>query len=232
MTEMLDVKVMGTEQELKVPAVEPVESARLFWGISDGLWSTRRPEESALSSYGRTSVKPTLEARDMLNEVLGDIDEGLVVSGAGKALKLGERHWRDDKEGAELSSEILATPLSATIGTFNWDVNNTFRYADVEGKKTAVQFLDGHNDRYRELFATFHFRDGDHDVALTYSTQRMEQYQDQAVSLNMKVWHSDYAESGYEGEGQKHVPMTVEQELKVLGVFHAMSGVELEESKA
>ena len=228
MAEMLNVRVMETGEERTIADVVPTESAELYWQISDGIWR-RKPAELKLACYRMPSIMPTLEARDALNEVFTDIDEELVVSGIGKAVKLAGSHPFGE---VEFSPELLDNPAGSHVGTFNWDQRNTWRPADIDGREGVVEFTDDHKDKHRELFAGFDYRDDKRRIVeLIYSMQRMQYKQDHPTYLLMRIWYSEFADIGYEGDHLKRVLLSVEQELKVLGVFQAMGGVALEASK-
>jgi len=225
MAEMLNIRVIETDEELTIPDVEPTASAELFWRLSDEIWR-QKPEQSRLAFFSVASAIPTVEARDALNEALVEIDEELVVSGIGKAIKIGG--FRPDAE-VELTPELLDNPAGSQLGTFNWDEHNISRIAYIEGEKKHVVFTDDHKDRHRELYAGFDYRDENNStVQLTYSMQRIQHAQDHPTSLNMNIWHSRFAETGYEGNHLKSVPLSIEQELSVLKVFQAMGGITLE----
>lgn len=224
MAEMLNVRVMDTGEERAIPDVEPVESAKLFWQISDGIWQ-QRPENLSLTFHAVDSVMSVLEARDTLNEVIGGISKKLLVSGVNKTIKL---YGHRDEE-VELTPKLLDSPISSCVGTFNWDERNTSRYTEIDGKMEVIAFTDGHQDRHRELYAGLWFKDeDDQHVDLTYSMQRIQYKQDRPTSLTMSIWYSRFAETGYEGNHLKHVPLSIEQELRVLRAFQAIGGITLD----
>lgn len=222
MAEMLNVRVRDTGEERTIADVEPTESAKLFWQVSNAIWE-QRSKTDTFTRFDVASALPMLEARDTLNEVLGGIDEGLVIAGIGKAVKL--NGFRADDQ-IELAPELLDTPARVHIGTYNWDEQNTWRHVDIAGKSECVMFTDGHKDKYRELNASFGYWDKNRQaVELTYAMQRIQLTQDQPISLSMNIWHSQFAETGYEGSNLKHVPLSVEQELRVLRAFQAIGGI-------
>ena len=228
MAEMLNVRVVATGKEYSIPDVEPVESARLFLQISDEIWrqkSEELHERLRVSAFALDSALPAPEAKDALNEVLGTIDEGLVISGIEKAIKL-RGPWDEE---VELTPELLNNPDRAHVGTFNWDERNTGCHIEIDGKREFATFTDGHLDYSRELYAGFEYTDeGNHAVQLTYGITRSQRTQDQTTSLYMNIWHGNFAETGYEGSILKHVPLSVEQELSLLRVFQALGGITLE----
>jgi hypothetical protein len=155
MPELLNVKVMDTGEELAIPDVEPLDSARKFWELSDKIWRLK-PAELRLAAFSMDGAMQPTEAKDALNDVLSQIDNELVVCGTSKAIKLESGYPNDD---TELTPEQLAVPLGSYIGTFNWDNRNIWRYAMIAGKKEVVEFTDGHMDYHRELYGGFDFRD-------------------------------------------------------------------------
>lgn len=228
MAEMLNVRVMDTGEKRIIPDTEPTQSAQLFWQISDEIWR-QKPDTLRLACYAIESQMPPKDARDALNEVLGDIDRDLVVSGTSESVKL--TGFRPGEE-VELAPELLNNPLESHVGTFNWDQRNTWRYADIDGKKKSVEFTDGHKDRHRELYVGFNYIDGRRQLTqLKYSMQRIQQTQDHTTSVSLSMWHSQFAETGYEGSQLKSAELRTEQEIKLLRVFQAMGGITLRASQ-
>lgn len=222
MSEKLRVRVIKTGERRTLSDVEPLDSAAKFWRVSDAIWR-QKPATLKLACFSMAAKMPVLEARDTLNEVLAAIDEKLVVSGINKAMKLEGPH-SDDK--ITLMPALLASPAEVHVGTYNWDQRNNWRYATINGEQQGVEFTDGHKDYHRELFASFDFRDKKNrsTARLNYSVQRIQMSQDTTISLNMSIWHSDFAANGYEGNQLQEVPLTVAQEFKLIDAFQAMSG--------
>ena len=222
MPEKLKVRVIKTGDMRTIDDAVPIKSAAEFWQMSDAIWH-QKPPELKLACFSLGAKMPVEKARDTLNEVLAHIDEKLVVSAIDKVMQMEGPH-SDDK--ISFNPGFLASPAAVHIGTYNWDDRNTWRYANVDGVVQGVEFTDGHKDRHRELFASLDFTDKSRSIArLNYSMQRIQMSQDTETSLNMSIWHSDFAETGYEGNHPEAVPLSVAQEIKVIGALQAMSGI-------
>lgn len=225
MAEMLNVKVIGTDEYLTIADAVPVESAKLFWDLSDSIWA-HKPSATELTAHSVASALPPLEARDTLNRALGSISERLVVSGLGKSVKL---HSDWPRRTITLGPNILDSPQTVSIGTFNWDERMTTRQVTVNGETKGAVFTDGHKDRYRELFASFSYTDDlGYPAHLTYAMQRAQSWQDSSTELTANMWHSSLGDTGHEdGTQLEQVSLTIEQELRVLRAFRAIGGVAL-----
>jgi len=226
--ETLHIRVCDTGEERTIVDAEPLESATLFWQISDAIWQ-QKPEANVDSFHSVNSALTPNEARDTLNKVFSDIDKELVVSGAKKTLNL---RGLSDADFITLTPKILNSPLDTRVGTFNWDWLAVVRQADIDGKHQTIAFTDGHTDCFRELNASFSFLAEKARVRLTYSMQRLQETQNHPTALAMTIWHSGFAESGYEGSHLAVVDLDTNQELSVLRAFQAIGGVALNGSKA
>lgn len=201
---------------------DPLESARLFKFVSDRVWG--RDEDNRMSVRYTPSVVPANEALVMLNDVISEIGQHLIVAGGDSDLKLlGGRN-----EEVEITQNVLATPEDASLETFNWDEQWTYRPITVDGERTFAQFTDGHFDYARELAAGFHFRPAGEALVVRYVMQRYQYGQDSTTELYTHVWHSRFAETGYEGNALDSQELTEAQEIAVLNVFAHIGGIATE----
>ena len=222
---MLNVRVMETGEELLIPEVEPIESAQLFKTISDRVWAQRNPD-SPLSFTRSLSVISPIEARDQINEAVGEIDEHFLIASDDEAFELGTPY--PDAEEVIVTKADLKAPNTAALETYNWDDRRDLRWIDRDGERTAVEFTDGHSDYKRELSAKLWFQKDKAQMSTSYTIHRDQARQGSTTKLYLGLWHSDFAETGYEGHQLVNAEMTEEQELRVLEVMQKMGGIVLD----
>jgi hypothetical protein len=222
MGELLNVRVLSTREIRTIEDVEPSISALRFKELSDKIWAMK-PEDNRLSMFG-VDIKKPLESRNDLNETLKEIDHELVISGIHRAVLI---HASRQEEDLEISPNLLTNPVSGSVGTFNWDWENVWRFADVNGKKQAVEFTDGHRDFFREIYCNFNFYHKDNPMQLSYSIQRIQARQDRNATLTMTLWDGRDAYSGYEGEVLKHSAISMDQEKEIIDRFAFFGGIAL-----
>ncbi len=218
MPEMLKARVISSHEMIEFQDVEPLESAILFKNVSDAIWA-QKPENMKLARHRVASGLNALEVRDSLNEIVGDVDQNLVISGIGKALDLGAID--STMKPVIIDAEIIDNPVSAVVETFNWDNFNTLRYVELDGKSKAVKFMDGHKDYSRELSIKLNL--GKSAVA-NYVMQRVQADQDSPTSINLSVWHSAFAISGYEGQHITSSVLSEHHEIQALNLIQRMVG--------
>lgn len=227
MAEILNIRLVDTQEKRTIEDAEPLESAKLFWAVSDAIWQQNPTGDDSFSaSFAIEAAAPAAEAALVLNEVFEGIDEKLVVIGREEPLELDGMRGPDT--GTTVPSTILAAPQRASIGTFKWDARATSRLVYIDGQQRGASFTDGHTDRHREVFASFRFRSEGSVMALQYAMQRMQPWQDDTTALSMILRHSAFAETGYEGHHLAYVPVTEEQEIALLEAFQAIGGLVLE----
>ncbi len=220
MTEVFKVKVCGTAEMLEIQDSEPLSSASKYKQLSDFIWA-QRPENSQLSSHLVSSDLSPPEVRDTLNEIAGEVNEKLIISGIGKALYLGQIDR--DSDPIAINAEIIDNPVSVAVETFNWDEGNVRRYTEVNGKKEVVEFTDGHRDYYRELCIKLGLG---RDAVATYSIQRRQTYQSDTTELFLNVWHKAFAEMDYAGHQIVDSDLTEQQENRILDLIQRMVNYE------
>ncbi len=226
MAETFSVRVDRTGEEYIISDVEPLESAELFWQISDAIWG-QKPADHKWDCFTMGSEMPVLEAKEAIDSVLGNIDKNLVVPGVGKAIRL--NGYRAE-ESVTVSPGTLANPSDSCIGTYNWDEQSNSRVVVIDGVRENGVFTGQHKDRVRQLYASFNYRDEHGHVVtqLTYSMLRSQVSQNRNVKVSANFWHRDLDNTGYEGDEMKSVLLSTEQELRVLRVFQAMGGIALD----
>lgn len=212
-------------REIVLEDPEPLASARLFKHVSDGIWASRpkRPQHYLqLPSWSVVSAVPPDEVAATLNWTLGEIDEGLVVVGGQRSLKLsGMRSQRAIVPGRDLRS-----PSLATMATFNRDEPQ--RAVTIDGQPRYVRFMDGHRDYVRQLELKLHYQSSAARVVVAYSMWRYQQEQDMPTSLTAGAWYSEFAETGYDSEPIRSVELTSDQETSVLKIMAMAGGIGLE----
>ncbi len=227
MTELLRVRNSKSEEEFEVADVEPTATAQRFKKISDKIWS-QKPTHNILASHGLETVVDPLVARDLLNGALAEIDTALVLSGADKQVPLPGR-WRGD-ELTVLASE-LDRPQNVGVITYNWDERNKWRSIERDGEAMIVEVLDG--NYYRALDVSLYFRDAAAaPFVLTYEIGRVQERQDQPTWISMNLWHSNYAETGYEGSQLAYESLTLAQEDGILDVIQTIGGIAIDSKKS
>jgi hypothetical protein len=228
MPETYHAKLMAGQdeenEELTIEDAPPLQSARLFKSISDAIWA-RRPfrHELVWSDFSVAAVLEPDIALSSANEVASRIESGLVLAGAARDLVLkGPRG-----EEVTIRAGQIATPMAATIETFNWD--EAFRGRQVlnsDGSHAYARFTDGHVDYARELSANFHFTiEPRSRLVLSYSAQRYQFNQDKLTKLSSHAWLSDFAEHGYGGNSLQSAELTEDQEIDMLKVFAQIGGI-------
>lgn len=210
---------------------DPLDSAILFKALSDRILELKTDYPNDCSNIVPAVVHP-VEARDAINEVLGEIDEGMVVSGVGKPYEIGGR-WP-----VTLPAGDLETPTEVSIQSRWFDWTNNHRLlaederdlVDDDGAwlKTAV-FSDGHVDYRREIKANLAFR-ADLLTNLYYEIERWQKDQGSPTELKMHVW-SGRSPMSYLDYLERKAPLTVEQELRVLRLFQGIGGISLDGAK-
>jgi len=222
MGELLNVRVLSTREIRTIEDVEPTASALRLKELSDKLWAMK-PEDNRLSMF-EVDIKRPIESRNNLNETLKEIDHELVISGIHRAVII---HGSKPEEDVEISPNLLTMPVSGSVGTFNWDWENVWRIADIDGNNQAVEFIDGHRDFLREVYCNFNFYFKDNPMQLSYSIQRIQARQDRNATLTMTLWDGKDAYSGYEGEVLKHSAISIDQEKEIIDRFAYFGGIAL-----
>lgn len=230
MTEILQAKVMATGEIISVEEPEPLASAVLFKAVSDKIWERRTNEH--LTFVDAPLEASPIEARDRLNDTLRSIDESLVIAGAGKAIDLGVPY--PGEEPVVIAAEALHEPIRARVGTYNWDAQGgTWRFVEIDGERQGAEFIDGHLDYQRELYAKLRFSaPGQQGIrtVLTYAMQRYQMGQAGTTKLHINIWDSRFAETGYEGHPRGSVELTEAKELTMLETIKTLGGITLGES--
>ena len=222
MGELLNVRVLSTGEIRTLEDAEPSSSASRFKELSDKIWE-KSPKENKLALFAINIARP-VEARNMLNLTLREIDNELEISGITSEVKV---HGARQEEDIIINPNLLNLPYHAEVGTYNWDYDGSWRFEDIDGKIEAVEFTDGHHDYMRELYFGLNFRNDDGIYSLLYSMQRKQNRQDRNTTLSMTLYDSHHAETGYEGDHLKHVQLSFEQENELLRNFAFLGGIAL-----
>lgn len=200
-------------------------AAEFYKDMSDVIWA-QGARSGVQAATIRARVEP-VEARDILNEVLREIDEAFVVMGSAKAVKL-RGAW--PRQQAELSAHVLDEPVGAMVGTHNWDESRgKVRHVSVDGQGVAAAFTDGHIDYHRDIFATFLLRrEEGWSSTIEYSIPRNQAQQGGDSSLYLRARHPSLAESGYDGSLLHGSHLENEEEVRLLDAIRRIGDIAVE----
>lgn len=219
----IHARILGTDEMITITDGAPLESAKLFKSISDEIWDDPRHDQSSLSFRRVASVVTAEEARDIMNGAVRGIDEGLVISGIGKALDIGPRHY-GGSEHVIVEPEILDNPDGAEVLTSNWDKSMSQRKILHNGEEVIAEFTDGHKDYCRELEARIATKSG----IINYTMQRTQEMQEETTQISLSMFHFDFAQTGYDGHLIALAEPSEIDELRVLKAMAQIAGIDTE----
>ena len=224
MAESFEVEVIETGDRLTIADPEPIESAKLFWKVSDTIWD-QKPVRDEWAYHGLAAKVRPIEALDLVNDLLNNIEPTMIIAATHKVLMLsnlrGERPMSVD-------SQFFASPKKVTVGTFNWDDKARTRSIYLDRKRTSVKLLDGNRDKDRELGVVFHYQDEElNRLQLKYSMQRHQTLQDRNIPLSMTIWRDGLAESSFGRGLLESVEITQDQEIALLQTLQTIGGLSI-----
>jgi hypothetical protein len=224
MPNMFEVEVIDTGVREFIKDPDPIESAQLYWQISDEIWN-QKPAPNESDIYDVPAVMKPDEALEIFNATLLDIDEMMVITGQHTRLAL--RGFGQKR--IEVDRQLFAKPEGASVGTKHWDDAARSRSAFIDNKRVGVKLLDGTRDKDRELYASFHYHDERRNrIFLRYAMQRYQPDQDKNIPLSMSVWHDALNGVNYEGSLLDTLLLSKTQEIKILRAIQIIGGLVIE----